>query len=203
MSIIIKAIPIYNFLNYCNDSDLDKNVLDCGAGGAIPPLYIFYKNGYKTYGIDSSKTQIDKAEKFCKKNNIMLNIKEGDMKSLEFPDQYFSFIYSYNSIFHMKKSEIVCVLNEIKRVLKKDGLCFVNFLSRYDSRFREGIEITDGEYLQEEDDSDIIHSYFYDNEAEKYLKDFKIIFKEKKVTEKYIDNKKYRLAYIEYIVKKR
>lgn len=109
MNIIIKAIPIYNFLNYCNSSPLSKNVLDLGAGGKVPLLYIFNECGYKTYGIDFS----DKA-----------------------------------------------------------------------------------------DDDKIIHSYFDDEECEKYFEGFEVIFKEKRITEKYIECKKYKLSYIDYILKK-
>lgn len=35
MTNIIKAVPIYNFLNYCNACELEKKVLDCGAGGIV------------------------------------------------------------------------------------------------------------------------------------------------------------------------
>lgn len=202
MDTIIKAIPIYNFLNYCNDIDIQKNVLECGAGGSIPPLYIFNKHGYETYGIDISEDQIIKAENFCKENGLKLNIKKGDMRNIEFEDEFFSFVYSYNSIFHMSKSEIKLTINEIGRVLKKKGLCFINFLSIDDCRFGEGDKVGSGEYLQDENNKKIVHSYFDDNEAEEYLTNFKVLFKEKRVIERYEDGKKYKLSYIDYIIEK-
>ncbi len=114
----------------------------------------------------------------------------------------FSFIYSYNSIFHMKKEEIKEVIHDVHRILKREGLFFMNFLSKDDCRYGEGIKLSEGEFLQDEDDDKIIHSYFDDEECEKYFEGFKVIFKEKRITEKYIECKKYKLSYIDYILKK-
>ncbi|MGC1120504.1 MAG: hypothetical protein WBA22_05365 [Candidatus Methanofastidiosia archaeon] len=50
--------PLYAFLRECNASSLEKEVLDCGAGGERPPLALFYEYGYKTLGIDTSDEQI-------------------------------------------------------------------------------------------------------------------------------------------------
>jgi hypothetical protein len=46
---------------------MERKVIDCGAGGRQPPLYLFYQYGYRTYGIDSSEHAIKNAEEFCKK----------------------------------------------------------------------------------------------------------------------------------------
>jgi len=34
--------PLFDFLNECNKSTLEKKILDCGAGGGAPPLAIFH-----------------------------------------------------------------------------------------------------------------------------------------------------------------
>ena len=58
--------PVFDFLNECNKSTLEKKILDCGAGGGHPPLAIFYRNGYKTYGIEILDSQIERANKYAK-----------------------------------------------------------------------------------------------------------------------------------------
>lgn len=103
MDYLIKQVQLYKFLDYCNGCDLEKSVLDCGAGGAYPPLSIFSEFGYKTYGIEISDSQIEKAEKFSEQHNLELNISKGDMRKLPFGNEAISYIYSYNSIFHMTK----------------------------------------------------------------------------------------------------
>ena len=54
--------PLYTFLKYCENSKLKKEILDCGAGGKNPPLYIFHLFGYKTHGVDISEEQVRKAQ---------------------------------------------------------------------------------------------------------------------------------------------
>ena len=55
------------FLNYCNECDLEKSVLDCGAGGDCPPLALFAEYGYKTQGIEISNSQVERANIFSQK----------------------------------------------------------------------------------------------------------------------------------------
>ena len=47
---IYRQTQLYKFLEYCNKSNMEKKILDCGAGGNMPPLGLFYSEGYETYG---------------------------------------------------------------------------------------------------------------------------------------------------------
>ncbi|MCK4482774.1 SAM-dependent methyltransferase, partial [Candidatus Bathyarchaeota archaeon] len=60
---VIWATPLYKFLRHCNDSPLDKMVLDCGAGGDDPPLRLFLESGYKTVGIEISGQSLNETRK--------------------------------------------------------------------------------------------------------------------------------------------
>jgi len=51
-----RLTPIVDFLELCNASVLEKNVLDCGAGGKCPPLTLFRDQGYETRSISARKT---------------------------------------------------------------------------------------------------------------------------------------------------
>ena len=126
---IIWATPLYEFLRRCNASSLPKVVLDCGAGGDYPPLSLFYQYGYKTYGIEIAEKPLAYAQKYCAEHSMPLNIIGGDMRRIPFPSAYFSFVYSYNAIDFMIKPDIAIAMQEITRVLRPGGLCYVNFLS--------------------------------------------------------------------------
>ncbi|MHC4695882.1 MAG: class I SAM-dependent methyltransferase, partial [Planctomycetota bacterium] len=89
--------PLYTFLSYCDDNPMEKEILDCGAGGSEPPLALFFEHGYKTHGIDISEKQLQKAWKFCKDNGMELDISAGDMRELPFADESMSYVYSYAS----------------------------------------------------------------------------------------------------------
>jgi hypothetical protein len=71
---VIRATPLYKFLRYCNDSPLDRTVLDCGAGGDDPPLRLFRDMGYTTVGIEISDVSLKETRKFCEEYGLRLNM---------------------------------------------------------------------------------------------------------------------------------
>ena len=202
MNFIFRQTQLYKFLNYCNGINLEKSVLDCGAGGDCPPLALFLDYGYKTYGIEISDSQIEMAETFSKEHNVELNISKGDIRKLPFGDESISYIYSYNTIFHMKKEDIAKAVVEIKRVLKPGGICFINFLSINDCDYGQGEKVGEGEFLQCEGDGKVIHTYYDIEEAEAHFKDMKILFKENRILERLYEGEKIKQGYIDYIVEK-
>ena len=63
MSIIYRQNQLFTFLLYCNSVEVEKSILDCGAGGMLPPLGIFKAQGYETKGIDNKTTGISSTGK--------------------------------------------------------------------------------------------------------------------------------------------
>lgn len=199
---LFKHVPLYRFLDMCNVSDLDKTVLDCGAGGETPPLSLFAQYGYTTCGIEMSDRQIQMANEFAGMRNQQLNIMQCDMRRLPLESESFSFVYSYNSVFHMRKEDVRKSVNEMKRVLKPNGLLFVNFLTLKDFRVGEGIDLGDNQFKQEEDDELVIHSYYDHHEADSMFEDMELIYKEDRVLERSFEGNWIRQGFIDYILKK-
>lgn len=191
------ATPLYEFLRQCNASPLPKEILDCGAGGDQPPLSIFSQSGYRTWGIEIFERALAGAKKFCLQTGMALNILQGDISCLPFANSSFSFAYSYNAIFFNSKPDIADIMSEIERVLRRQGLCFVNFLSVDDpdrnvfcpearQRFRnEGF------------------SYHEDDEGDVYFANFELLRKEKRIVEKFDQGKQWKQVTLEYIARKR
>ena len=139
---------LYLFLRHIESEFTNKKILDCGAGGPFPNIALFKKLGFDVYGIEISEDSIKKTEKFAEEYDIELNIQKGDMRKIPFRDNFFHFMYSYNSIFHLSKADSGIAIDEMFRVLKKGGLLFVNFLSVEDSLYKSGEEVNPGEFLQ-------------------------------------------------------
>jgi ubiquinone/menaquinone biosynthesis C-methylase UbiE len=175
-------------------------VLDCGAGGSSPPLSLFFKSGYRTYGIEIAQRALLEAQQFCAANHIALNIIGGDMRCIPFPKETFSFVYSYNAIDFMTKPDIAIAMREITRVLKSGGLCCVNFLSVDDPESWEPFCAT-------ADAQDLLKSegfaHFEDNEADVYFETFEILRKEKRFVDKLWEGRRLKQADIAYIARKR
>jgi SAM-dependent methyltransferase len=201
MDEIIWATPLYEFIKQCNDTALEKTVLDCGAGSdpdRAPPLFLFYQHGYKTYGIEIAEDALVSANKFCKKNNLPLDIFRGDMRRIPFANETFSFVYSFNAISFMTKPDIELAMREIERVLKPGGLCYVNFISVDDPDQRPFRKTAFARRLLRSKR----FSHHKDNEADKYFSNFEILRKEKRLIEKLYDGERIKQAYIGYIARK-
>jgi ubiquinone/menaquinone biosynthesis C-methylase UbiE len=192
-------------LRLCENSKLEKKILDCGAGGRAPPLYIFHLLGYETHGIDISEEQIKEAKVFCEQKGIDLGIEKGDMRDLPFEDYSFSFAYSYNTIFHMAKAEVAIAVKEMKRILRRNGLLYVNFTSTDDSRFGEGKKLGDGEFDRGENGEIELHSYFRDDEPDRFFVGLQILVKQKRIleTSEALAGKKIVTAYLDYVALKK
>lgn len=202
MNEIFKQIPLYRFIMYCNDTTMDKTVLDCGAGGDCPPLSLFSEYGYLTHGVEFNSNQVEEANKYANGKSQHLNIEQGDMRQLKFENESFSFVYSYNSVFHMIKADVSKSISEMKRVLKPKGLLFVNFLTTEDFRCGTGVSVGENQYEQMDDNIPVIHSYFEEDEPDSYFDDMEILYKENRVLERIYEGEKIRQGFVDYIVKK-
>ncbi len=199
MNEISWATPLYEFLRLCNASPLEKTVLDCGAGGDQPPLSLFYRHGYKTYGIEIAEPALAESRAFCHENNMPLRIFRGDMRAIPFDDQSFSFVYSFNAIIFMTKPDIALTMKEIERVLKPGGLCYLNFMSVDDP--------DESTFCQTAPAQELLKSERFakheDNEAEAYFENFEILRKQKSWIERVSGKSKIEQAEIEYITRKK
>jgi ubiquinone/menaquinone biosynthesis C-methylase UbiE len=197
---VIWATSLYEFLRRCNASPLPKVVLDCGAGGSEPPLSLFYHYGYRTYGIEIAEGPLADAQRFCAEHHMSLNIIRGDMRRIPFPDETFSFVYSYNAIDFMTKPDIAVSMSEITRALKPDGLCYVNFLSVDDEETWEP-------FCETASARDLLKSerfaHFEDHEADVYFQDYEVVRKEKRLIDKLWAGRVLKRAEVEYIARKK
>jgi ubiquinone/menaquinone biosynthesis C-methylase UbiE len=203
---MFRAAQLYTFLQYCSNSPLEKEVLECGAGvwpSLVPLLVRFHEHGYVTHGIEISDERLAATRDYCEEHQMDLDIRKGDMRELPFADRAMSFVFSYNAIFHMTKKDVAASMREIERILKPKGLCFVNFLSVDSDAYGQGEELNRGEFLERQHGEEMLHSYYEDNEADEYFGGFKVLYKEKRILERLLDGDKHVRAYIDYIAQKR
>jgi ubiquinone/menaquinone biosynthesis C-methylase UbiE len=204
---MIRAVQLYTFMQYCDESPLEKEVLECGAGiwPTLEPLLVrFHKRGYRTHGIEILDDRLAAALDYAEKHRIDLGIRKGDMRRIPFDDASMSFVFSYNAIFHMTKRDIGTSMAEIERVLKPEGLCFVNYLSVDDAGCGQGEALGKGEYQQIEAGEPTVHTYFEDDEADALFAGFDVLLKEKRILDRMMDGgERLVQGYIDYIARKR
>lgn len=196
---ISTATPLYEFLRLCNLNPLPKKILDCGAGWANTKLSLFYQHGYEAFGLEINREALDEAVEFCKENNYALHLIHADMRHIPFADESFSFVYSYNAVSFMTKPDIQNSVNELRRVLKTGGLCYVNFDS-VDDPDNDPFNKNSFAYRLLKSER---FSKFEDNEADIFFESCEIIRKEKRLIEKIENGNKYMQAYTDYIARKK
>lgn len=173
---ITRANSLYKVLYYANALGIEKSILDCGAGGRNPPLYLFYIYGFKCSGIDIAEDSICKAHDFEKTNNCFLNIENGDFRSINRANNSYGCCYSYNSVFHMNKTDVVKSIKEMIRVTNNDGLIYFNVLSKNDMLFGKGREVELDTFY--DDDEKTVHSFWGEEEIEEYINKTAIVEKD-------------------------
>ncbi len=192
------ATPLYEYLRRCNATSLEKQILDCGAGGKEPPLALFYQYGYQTYGIEIAEQALSEATRFCRESGMRLNIFRGDMRHIPFTSEAFSFVYAFNSIMFMTKPDIALSMDEIERVLKPGGLVYVNFVS---------VDEPDkGPFCETAPARELLKSERFaqheDHEPDSFFSGFAVVLKQKRYEDKLHGSKRSLQVYIEYIAQK-
>jgi ubiquinone/menaquinone biosynthesis C-methylase UbiE len=182
------ATPVYAFLSLIQarleegETVQGKKILDCGAGGILPPLALFHQRGFEAWGIDTSDEQIQRAGEFCDEQEIELHLRKGDMRQIPFEDETFDYVYEHYSMCHLSKPDTARAIHEMYRVLKKGGLCFLGVISM-DTRPKSffGEEREPGQFWDEEQGELTLHSMFTDEETDQLVSAWEIISKEKRV----------------------
>lgn len=88
-------------------------VLDIGCG--LYPYFLSTLDAFDKYGIDQSDIKIQEGMTLCKTD---LNA----IKKLPFEDGYFDAVSALALIEHLDPAAVPCILQEARRVLKKDGI---------------------------------------------------------------------------------
>lgn len=104
----------------------DKKVLDIACGTGFGSKILQEKGARGVFGVDLSKKAIDFASEKYVGNGLEFMI--GNVLKIDFPDDLFDVIVSFETIEHVKQHEKV--LSELRRVLKPSGLLIISSPNR-------------------------------------------------------------------------
>ena len=164
--------------------------LDLGCGIGQYSKW-FMENGYEVISSDISKIALEKVKEF---NSNVVNL---DMREkLPFEDNKFDVVFANLSIHYFSDSDTKNLMNEIKRILKKDGL-FIGSVNGI-----QGLE------FMKETAKKLEHNYYYNKgryirlfdveDVKNYLNIFKLIKIDGRETVRF----EHKKNYIAFIAKK-
>ena len=163
--------------NYMNSSE-NEPLLDLGSGNGRHIIH-FSKKGIEVTGIDISKMAIRLSEAWAKRegldDTIHLNC---DMQSIPFPKNYFKAIISTNAIHHNDINSIKSTVNEMHRVLDKNGIAMVTVASTNNYKFGQGEKIEKNTFIPHiGTDAGLTHHFFDRKElTQLFGKKFNILY---------------------------
>lgn len=154
-----------------------KDFLDLGCGLGRHSL-LFALNDYKVDAFDISDSSIEYVNNLKKEFNVEINTKQGDMLTLPYEDNSLNSILCYNVISHTDTEGFKKVLNEINRILKKDGECYITLGSKETWGYKQNWPVVDNNTklrMQEGPEYKVPHFYVNYEDIKELFKDFNII----------------------------
>jgi ubiquinone/menaquinone biosynthesis C-methylase UbiE len=112
-------------------------ILEVGAGSGAN-LWMIAKEGFDTYGIDSSQAGLDLAKHHLQtKWNVSATLVTASFTSLPFDDNFFDAVVDVVSLQHLCLADTPAAFREIHRTLKRDGTFFSYRLSDHSIMFAQ------------------------------------------------------------------
>lgn len=156
-----------------------RTFLDLGCGVGRNSIYLG-KEGFDVVGIDISRNALKRTKAWAKIEGIPnVTVMRCSMTNLPFVRQAFHAVISVSVIHHALKKDIEKAIEEIRTVLKDNGLLLANLLSTKDHRYGSGEKLEGGTFRVlenfEEKKFKEIHHFFSKKEIRALLLGFEKI----------------------------
>ena len=123
-----------------------KCVLDLGCGAGRNCLFLA-KEGFDLVSLDISGSALRIVNSQLYKNKLAnVRLARGTMTNLPFDSSCFDAVISISVIHHAVKKDILKIVSEVYRILKKKGIFFTNVASIDDPRHGEGEQVEENTF---------------------------------------------------------
>lgn len=137
----------------------------CGSGKYSVPLRM---RGFDVVGIDVSFNALHMLKDSSKAREIDIDILAANVFQLPFKIDSFDLIWCYGVLQHILSKERECAIREFRRILRKEGILFIEVFGKDDMRYG-GLEIEPDTFSRK---NGIVYHYFDKTEMEQLLRDF-------------------------------
>lgn len=142
-----------------------RRVLDLGCGVGRHACFLA-SAGFQVDATDASASGLEFAAGQARELGLEVNFRGGLMTELPYEDDTFDYVLSFNVIYHGDRTVVSRAIAEIQRVLKPQGLFQGTLLSKRNSNYGLGKEISPNTFVVDGAKGDKAHPHFYCNAAE-------------------------------------
>ncbi|MGD9115638.1 MAG: methyltransferase domain-containing protein [Dehalococcoidia bacterium] len=105
------------------------------VGCAHGPDFFPFKEGFELHGVDFSAEMLKLAEKYARKFDFAVELKQADIRRLPYADDSFDWAVAVATYHHLGGGEHLAAFRELKRVLKPGGEAFITAWNKGQPRF--------------------------------------------------------------------
>ena len=153
-----------------------SDFLDLGCGLGRHTI-LFAQNDFNTYAFDLSEEAVKRTKDWANKLNLKIDYKIGDMLELPYKNETFDCILCRNVISHTDTNGMRKIVEELKRVLKSDGECYLTLGSKNTWGWKQDWPQVDNNTkirIEDGPENGIPHFYADYNLIKELFKDFTI-----------------------------
>lgn len=166
---IVEAIPAFRRCKF-------HRVLDLGCGTGRHAIYLA-KCNFKVVGVDVSESALRLAKKWARREKLDdIDFLQAAMRDMPFGNSQFDAVISVSVIHHALRKDIDETVNEIHRILRKNGVFLANLASVSDPRYGVGVMMEPSTFrtseAYEQKRFEELHHYFAENEVAELLARF-------------------------------
>ena len=138
-----------------------KTFLDLGCGLGRHTI-LFATNGFDVSAFDISENAIERTGNWARDLGLDIDIKLGDMLNIPFKDESMDCILCMNVISHTDTNGMYKIADELKRVLKHGGECYLTLGSKETWGYKQNWPIVDeNTKLRDEPGPEYMIPHFY------------------------------------------
>ena len=141
-----------------------RTVLDLGCGVGRHALFLA-EEGFRVHAIDAAEQGLRFARQSAAERHLTIALNLGVMTSLPYASGLFDYVLSWNVIYHGDRSVQRRAIDEIKRVIRPDGLFQGTILSKRHVRCGQGRAIAPDTYVIDDSD-ERRHPHCYSSAAQ-------------------------------------
>lgn len=163
---IVEAVPAFKRHKV-------QRVLDLGCGAGRHAIYLA-KCSFEVVGVDVSQSALKIAKKWARLEKLHnVRFLQATMTDTPFGNSQFDAVVSVSVIHHALKKDIDETINEIHRILRKNGLFLANLASVSDPRYGVGVMVEPRTFktpeAYEQKRFEELHHYFTEDEVAELL----------------------------------
>jgi ubiquinone/menaquinone biosynthesis C-methylase UbiE len=156
-----------------------KKFLDLGCGLGRHSV-LFAQNGYEVKAVDLSEYAVNNLNNWAEREQLSIKTEVCDMLNLPFEDETFDCLMAYNVIYHTDTQGFIKSLEEIKRVLKRNGEVFITLISKNTYSYQRAEQykrIDSNTILRDENDTEknVPHFYADIEDIKTYFSEFEFV----------------------------